>query len=541
MINMMYLVLLAMLALNVSSEVLDSFQRIRDDLKISASEARGHGNALMASLSEEINREIEREGNTRNEGLLDTLDLIDTEVRNLLNLLQLHTDTMEALANFDPERMAYRNPDELDDNFRYWMGYPEEANERRGNGAASQLRDELNQVFSRLHDLSGMEGEPAQIQEPVPNPEDPGKRWEQHTFEGPVLANLATLEALRLEVLRRQQASLEKLGERVGVRQIVVDTMMPIVVPSSEVIVAGLPYEAEIYTGMSARTLRPEYSSTSGRIELLPGGFGAKLSIQANPSLIPSGQRSATQQYAATIRVPLAQGGFDTLTVRKDFTVLRPVIQVKALAVQRLYAQCANDLELDVPALQDAYDPVFSANGAEIISNSQSNKRIRVVPGRTNRARISVTNRFRGNQFPIGNLEYAVIRPPKPGISLQVQGRPYNGFSAISATQPIVLKIVPDQDFEQLLPRDSRYRISTIKVLLKDRMGAPRQVARLQVSNQDPEEGIQVRLPVEVRQARPGSKVFIVVESIQRLNFRGEAIPETRLPELERTFGMELR
>lgn len=538
---MMYLVLLAILALNVSSEVLDSFQRIRDDLKISATEARGHGNVLLASLLEEINLEIEREGNTRNEGLLDTLDLIDTEVRNLLNLLQLHTDTMEALANFDPERMAYRNPDELDDNFRYWMGYPEEANERRGNGAASQLRDELNQLFTRLHTLSGMDGEPTKIQEPVPNPGDPGKRWEQHTFEGPVLANLATLEALRLDVLRQQQAALEKLGERVGVRQIVVDTMMPIVVPSSEVIVAGLPYEAEIYTGMSARTLRPEYSSTAGRVEMLPGGFGAKLSIQANPSLIPAGQQSAQQQYAATIRVPLAQGGFDTLTVSKDFTILRPVIQVKALTVQRLYAQCANDLELDVPALQDAYDPVFSASGADIISNSQSSKRIRVVPHRTNRARITVANRFRENQFPIGNLDYSVIQPPKPSISLQVQGRSYNGFSAINAGQPIMLKLVPDPDFEQLLPRDSRYRISIIKVLLKDGIGPPREVGRFQVGSQDPEEGIQVRMPVAVRQARRGSKVYIVVENIQRLNFRGEAIPETRFPELERTFGMELR
>lgn len=541
MINMMYLVLLAMLALNVSSEVLDSFQRIRDDLRISATEARGQGNLLLASLSEEIHREIEREGNTQNEGLLDTLDLIDQKVTTLLQLLAFHTDTMESLADFDPERMAYVNPDELDDNFAYWMGYPEEANERRGNGEAMKLRDSLNHVFESLHQLAGMEGEAFHVKDPAENPEDPGKRWEQHTFEGPVLANLATLEALRLEVLRRQQAALEKLGERVGVRQIVVDTMMPIVVPKSEVIVAGLPYEAELYTGMSARTLRPEYLSSAGSVSMLPGGFGAKVSIQANPGLIPAGQRAAQQRYSASIRVPLAHGGYDTLQIQKEFTVIKPVIQVKALTVQRLYAQSANDLELGVPALQDKYQPVFSAEGAEIIPNSQTQERIRVVPGRNSRVRIRVANRFDGNQFPIGSLEYVVIQTPKPTLQLTVQGRPYNGLTSVAAGQPIRLFLKPDADFEQLLPRDSRYRISSVKILLKDGMQPPRNVGTINTSGQDPEQGINISMPTAVRQARPGAKVYIVAQGIQRINFRGEAIPENRISELEKTFAFDLR
>lgn len=541
MINMMYLVLLAMLALNVSSEVLDSFQRIRDDLRISATEARGQGNLLLASLTEEINREVEREGNTQNQGLLDTLEQIDLKVSAVLQLLTMHADTMEALARFDPERMAYVNPDELDDNFKYWMGYPEEANNRRGNGAAMSLRDSLNDVFTSLHLLAGLEGSPFEVKDPAPSPDDPGKRWEQHTFEGPVLANLATLEALRLEVLRRQQAALEKLGERVGVRQIVVDTMMPIVVPKSEIIVAGLPYEAELYTGMSARTLRPEYGSSSGTISMLPGGFGAKVSIQANPGIIPSGQRSAQQRYSASIRVPLAHGGFDTLRVEKEFTVIQPVIQVKALTVQRLYAQSANDLELGVPALQDQYQPVFSADGAEIIANTQTPERIRVVPGRNSRVRIKVANRFQGSQFPIGSLEYVVIQTPKPTLQLTVQGRPFNGMTTVAASQPIRLRLEPDADFEQLLPRDSRYKISSVKILLKDGMQPPRNVGTINTSGQDPEQGINLRMPTAVRQARPGAKVYIVVEGISRINFRGESIPEVRCSELERTFMFELR
>lgn len=541
MINMMYLVLLAILALNVSSEVLDSFQRLRDDLKVSASEARGHGSALQASLIEEINREVEREGNRRNIGLLDTLGQIENRTRSLLTLLDHHADTLETIASFDEERMAYRRPDETEKNFSYWMGYPQEANDRRGNAAAKDLRDSLNAYFRFLHLAARMEGDPATVADPRPNPEDPGKRWEQYTFEGPVLANLATLEALRLEVLRRQQASLEKIGERVGVRQIVVDTMMAIVVPRSEIVVAGLPYEADIYTGMSARTLRPEYSSSAGRIEMLPGGLGARLTIQANPNLIPTGSNAAEQRFQATIKVPLAQGGFDTVRVQKNFTVVKPVIQVEALAVQRLYAQCANDLQVRVPNLQDQYRPIFSAEGAELILNTDTKDKIRVVPGRNTRARVKVANEYQGANFPIGNLEYSVVQTPKPDVAVLVQGQPYSGVAAVPATASFSLKLSPDADFAQLMPKDARYRIRTVKVLLKDGLQPPRVVASYNVSGQDPRGGIPISMPAEVRQARPGSRVFIQIDGIERINFRGEAIADNRFAPAELIFGLEIR
>ena len=73
MINMMYFVLLAMLAMNVTNEVLDSFESIRERLKISASQAESNNQGFISIMNAEIERQIEIEKKEDNKGLIDTL------------------------------------------------------------------------------------------------------------------------------------------------------------------------------------------------------------------------------------------------------------------------------------------------------------------------------------------------------------------------------------------------------------------------------------------------------------------------------------
>ena len=74
-----------------------------------------------------------------------------------------------------------------------------------------------------------MQRDPLLRQDPKENSKDPGKRWEQYTFEGPVVANLATLEALRVDILQQEKELLEVLNNRVaGKIDIIVDSIVAI-------------------------------------------------------------------------------------------------------------------------------------------------------------------------------------------------------------------------------------------------------------------------------------------------------------------------
>ena len=55
------------------------------------------------------------------------------------------------------------------------------------------------------------------------------------------------------------------------------------------------------------------------------------------------------------------------------------------------------------------------------------------------------------------------------------------------------------------------------------------------------ESDMRVILGTEGTRAKAGSKIFITVEGVYRLNYRGEKIPDRRLSELDRTVSFTVR
>ena len=76
MINMMYLVLLALLAMNVSKEILAAFDILKEKLYNSATTAEANATAFIDNMKKEIDDEVENQGKKDNLRLKDTLDLI---------------------------------------------------------------------------------------------------------------------------------------------------------------------------------------------------------------------------------------------------------------------------------------------------------------------------------------------------------------------------------------------------------------------------------------------------------------------------------
>ncbi|MEM7656210.1 MAG: hypothetical protein AAF399_08790 [Bacteroidota bacterium] len=547
MINMMYLVLLAMLALNVSNEVLEAFSSIRTQLEDAVTEADAQSLGFMDQMKAEIDREIENEGNRQNLGLKDTLDVIRDKTQEMVRLLDRHVLEMENIAEYDTELQDYRRKDELEANYQYWMGQDEDANKRRGNGEAMALRDQLNDYYAYLADLyngqvvdDSFKINAYQLRDPAPKKADPDKRWEQYTFEGPVLANMATLEALKIDLFRQEKQLLDLLNTRLGVHVFVPDTIIPISAPASRIVPAGMQFQTQLFVGLSSKQIKPQFESNSGRIELQNDGNTALLTIPARGNLIPRGQNEARQTYTANIQVPKATGGYHELKVQEEFTVRKPEAVITSAAVQQLYRNCANPLNIDVPALGSEYQPVIEASQATVSQSNRSVKRFQVVPT-GQRCNISISSRTQGQLVAIDQIPYQVIEPPKPSFDLIIGNRTYNGSAAIPAGSSLSLKIRPDREFQRQLPEEARYRVQAIEILLKDGLGAARVVSTLQVAGRNAMNGIQFRLPTEVRQARPGSRVFIRITDIARRNYRGQYFVDERFSERDLTLPLVIR
>lgn len=565
MINMMYLVLLALLAMNVSAEILNAFEIIKIKLNKSAVEAKDNSLSFIDAMKAEIRDEIANQGKRDNEGLLkDTLDMISGETSEIIAILDDHIRVMEdSIAGRDPETGALLNKAETELNLQYWMGQgkTQESNEGRGAGEAFKLHQQLddyvkfivnmyNAQIRSTRDSSGKVTQGTKIDFEDENfTDDPSsdvlqeggkKTWELYTFEGPVVANTAALEALKLDVLEKQKMLLDLLNERLGVATFKADKVVGLVAPEATIVPAGLQFRAKLFAVLSSESITPQFSTSTGSISSDPENKSVGvLTVPASGSVIGANKAEGTQSYRATIRVPKATGGFEDLPIEGQFTVRKPEIVVTSAAIQILYANCANDVNIDVPALGDAYNPRIDASGADVITNQQSKIKFRIVP-KARTCVVTVSSNTNGQNIKIGDLTYKVVQPPKPSIDIRINGQKSNG-APVPKTSTIQIALIPDEDFKSSLPQDARYTISTIDVLAQLSLGPPQKVNSVNVGGQDATKPINVPLGTEVRQARPGTTVYIKINDIYRVNFRNERLADGRFTEIEKTLSIVVK
>ncbi|MEM6346223.1 MAG: hypothetical protein AAF927_20200 [Bacteroidota bacterium] len=546
MINMMYLILTAMLALNVSSEALDAFLTFHDRLSVSATDANRANLSSIDYIRREIKNEISKEGKEDNKGLLDTLDQIRAHTDRLVNIINAHSLKMMEIADFDPEANTFKRIDELEENYQYWMGEDDEASERRGNGAAYGLRDSLNAYFryiGKLHNAfvaDSQKIEIKQMQDPAPTEQDEGKRWEQYTFQGPVVGNLGVLESLKLEMYQEEKKLLDQLQTRLGDYIFVPDKVMAITAPSARIVPAGMQFETQLFVGMSSTQMKPIFQSGSGRIELEDGGNQATLKVKADGSRIPAGQNQYLQTYTATVKVPKRDGTFEVMNIRDQFIVRKPEVVFTSKVVQNLYRRCGNTININVPALGDNYDPVISATEAQV-RNSGSNRTLFLIDPSGRKSTITVKSRTNGGLIEIDRVAYNVMAPPKPVLQVKINRREYNGVADIPASSRITVKLLADREFKNLLAKDARYGAERIVIKLKDGLQPARVINTMPVNGLLSESDMRVILGTEGTRAKAGSKIFITIEGVYRLNYRGEKIPDKRLSELDRTVSFTVR
>ncbi len=552
MINMMYLVLLALLAMNVSAEILDAFEQIKEKLNTSASQNIASNTAQKERMQAKIQEELGK-GKTDNKGLQDTIKIVSAATDKILQEIQKHQDTLTEIAGVDEVTGKLVNKGESERNYQYWMGTgaDENTNDGRGNKEAYQLHQNLDDYVGTLLGVYNaiipdstpgrkldFDGERL-AKDPETTLDGEDKTWERYTFHNPVVANLALLEALKLDIIKKEKQTLDLINTRLGVNTFEVDSVIGDYAAVSEIVPAGLQYEAKLYVTMASSAVVPTFSSGSGAIEQ-DGPIG-RLKIPANGRLIPNGKNEAQQSWTATIRVPKATGGFENIPISGEFTVRKPEIVVTSASVSLLYRACANEVNIDVPALGENYNPRFSGTNAEVIPSSSNPKLVRIVPGNGAKARINVKSLTNGQTIDIGPIDYRVVEPPKPAINMAVNGRIYNGASMVPKSSRVAVRLEPDDDFQAALPKDAGYGIGSIEVLAQLSLGPPTRVNSIRGSKDAVRKPIAVSLGNQVRQSSPGTKVYVRLNDIFRVNYKGKRIVDKRFNEVERTLSLVVK
>jgi hypothetical protein len=121
---------------------------------------------------------------------------------------------------------------------------------------------------------------------------------------------------------------------------------------------------------------------------------------------------------------------------------------------------------------------------------------------------------------------------------MAVNGKTYNGSQMVPKSSRIQLRLEPDEDFAANLPSDARYSIGGVQVLAQLSLGPPTPINSINTGGQDATKPINVALGQGIRDARPGTKVYVKISDIARINFKNQRVVDGRFTEVERTLSL---
>jgi gliding motility-associated protein GldM len=503
MIGMMYLVLTALLALQVSSAIIQKFQFLDDSLMtVNVKTTDENVNTLT-----DIKSAVAKDGNRAADMVVvNKADDVRKRTADLITYMNGLRDRLIKETGGREEDGSYKGAKEEDLVSIIMLG-PEGS--KKGEGYVLQNR--LNEFATYLNS-NGLKVEPlARDGKDDPmfknDKEQKNKDFPNLNFaQTPMVAALAVLAQKQAEVLKYEGEILKQLSGLVGADKVNFDKVIAMVRPKSSVVAAGTKYEAELFIAASSSSIIPTMKY-EGKEIAVKDGLG-QVSFTATPGAYDK-DGNAKKKWNGSITIK-NKGKDTTFTIAEEYIVARPVISVQSASVSALYRNCGNELNVQVPALGSTYSPSFTASGAKVVPGAQKGL-VTLIP---NAAKVVLNVASNGNA--IGSQEFNVRLIPKPTIECLDKGQPVNEKTGMAAPGPrsLTMKAIPDESFKTFLPKDARYRIAQWEALLvrgKRPVGAPL-VFTSEVGN----------LATFAAQAQPGDRILIEVKKVVRQNFLNE-------------------
>lgn len=501
MINMMYLVLTAMLALQVSNALLQKFQLLNNSLERANSAANGNNEKSVKAIEKEIR---EKPGGAQYADVLQKaveVRKITTEMDNYISGLK--QEIVNAGGGLDAETGGVKNPSEEEKVAILMVG-------DQKNGKGYELKKKLNDFAVQLQKFAAPNTKFPELA--VDASQDPAlartdnitksKDFSELYFaQTPVPAALAVLSQKQSEVRRLEGEVLEYLASQVGIKEIKFDEIFAVVIPDSRSVVAGQKYKAEVAIGAYSKSITPRISINGSALPV-KDGKGLYEITASGGDFDKNGQLK--RSYKATVSYPSPDGSMKSVEKEETYTVLKPSVQIETASMPALYFKCANRLSTYSPGLGALYSPSFSGSGADFIPGEGG--KVTIVPNSA-KASMNVVN----GGITLQTFNFPVRRVPKPTIKLL--GIDERRGASATGLRTINIGAIADESFKSTNPEDAAFRVAEFEVNLargSRRIGG------------GPFNGNTANVSNLAQQAQAGDRYVIVVKRVERRNFKGE-------------------
>uniref|UniRef100_UPI0040484CF7 type IX secretion system motor protein PorM/GldM n=1 Tax=Roseivirga sp. TaxID=1964215 RepID=UPI0040484CF7 len=509
MIGMMYLVLTALLALQIKDSVLEKFVLMEAGLETSNDVFLTSNAQVVANIDKAARDQGSKESDM---AVVNAAKSARAKTTEIIEYLESVKKEVGLVSSGGDEAAIYERST--------LKKYEEPSNYLVEKKNADEMKTKLEAYNAEMSSILGTVGinkswsslalDASEIEFYKDNPEEKGKDFANLNFyKTPLAAVLAQVTFYQNQIYARESEALGLLGGRVGATAVKgFDQITGTVLPTSNIVTAGTEFEAEIFLTASNSALEPTMTFKGQPIQVENGRGKIKFKASAN-----SYNKDNLSEQTFQAEIKYSDGGeIKTVPITHTYMVAQPVIEVKAEAIQNLFQNCANVLQINVPSLGPAYNPSFTLTGAQQKAGSKKGEVV-VIPGTGTR---TVAIGVSSGGAKIGDVSFTVKSIPRPNFKVLIGGTEYNPEKGLAAVpNSITLKLEPDADFAKNFPTDANFFVSKGKILL---IKNNRQSGSIDITDAGTDFSLA---PIKSRIAS-GDRLVVIVEEYTRLNYNKE-------------------
>lgn len=416
MIGMMYLVLTALLALNVSKDILDAFVVVNNGLEntnINFTD-RNDGLYAMFDLAKSVdpvkvtpNWKLAQDVKKRSASLTDYIDKLQKElIEKTEGVSHSVADTIQ-LASIE-SKDSYDTPTNI------LIGNSEDGSA----GASRELKNKLNEYKNTLTNYI-LPKDRKKVQVGI-NTEDPkyseeNENWELYNFYNrPLVASVTILSKLKNDVKNAEATTVDYLLKLVDVGNLKFDTIAAKVIPESNYVILGEEYKSEVFLAAFNKTRNPvinvgDYNEVTKTFNGTPNAITVERGLGKYSAATT---KEGLVNYSGTVKVVSPDGREQIFPFKSEYIVAKPALTVAAENMNVVYRGLPNPISVSVPGFPNEKLSVSATNA---VLTNKGNGKYEVKPNSDGTVTVNVVATMdNGERRNMGSQILRIKRIPKP-------------------------------------------------------------------------------------------------------------------------------
>jgi len=454
MIGMMYLVLTAMLALNVSKQILDAFLVVNESMETTNENFAKKLDNTYSKFKIQYQLNPNKVGPfwTKAQRAHMLSDQFAKYVDSIKYVVIQRSDKLETLneAKNLPLRKA-KGKDNYDVTSRFFVGSSPDGS----SGEARILKNKIENYKTQMLELVdpkfrssiklGMD-----TKGPFYDADGQKQSWEMHNFYRTILAATVTiLNKTKAEIYNAEFDVVNNLYGSIDALNFKFDKIQAKVIPKSSYVFLGEEYQAEILVGAYDTKQNPDVRYVLGADTLTPGNYKNATPLEGSDGLVVlklGGSSEGLKKFAGIIKVVSPLGDTMTFHFKDEFIVAKPGLTISPSKMNVFYIGVDNPVEISVPGGPERIVPSISTGSIRqdgknwVVSN--------LVSSSVREATITVNAVFSGKSKNMGSYKFRLKSVPDPLIKVAGKNEGFVSKSLILASPYLLPEMPAGFDFD---------------------------------------------------------------------------------------------